>query len=314
MNTQPMNASLYDLSQNTQGQLFMAMQKKFSETLEPLPPILQVRRGYAESPAWFMVQASEFAPEPLTVHNIRVRDIYASKRLVAALLEMLAGERWLARVGDAYHLTPLGKTLIGQLQERTAKVLTSTQLSISDVLVEGVEASLRQIIDASLTQLDATITWCLRYSRNRAPDDSAHPFLKLSQYFSDFNAYRDDAHMKAWQAHEPEGFIWESFAQIATQKAHDVASVFDLLYYRGYAKEEFQNGVDQLVEKEWLMSDENGRLTVTEMGQAVFEAVEKTTDELFYAPWRTFSTEFQDKTIQQLQQFHDELQAIASEE
>ena len=309
------DSNLYDLTQNTQGQLYFAMQKQFSEALSPLPPILQIRRGYAESPAWFMIQAAEFAPEPLTVHNIRVRDVYASERIVEALLELLAGERWLERVGRAYHLTTSGKNIITQLQERTVKLLTSTQLPISSELVNTLEASLRHIIEASLSQADASLTWCLSYSRNRAPSDDAHPLVKLSQYFSDFNAYRDDAHMRAWQAVESEGYMWESFAHIATNKANSVSAIFDALYYRGYAKEEFHHGVKTLIEKGWVeQNEQDGYLTVSEEGESVFNEVEKTTDELFYAPWHTFSADFLIQTIQQLQQFHTELQAIANKE
>ncbi len=315
MSQQTMDAALYDLTQNTQGQLFMAMQKHFTETLPPLAPILQIRRGYAESPAWFMVQAAEFAPEPLTIHNIRVRDIYASERIVSSLLELLAGERWLERKEENYYLTSTGEELIAQLQSRTAKVLTCAELPISPQLIKNVESSLRKIIDKSLVQSDAALTWCLRYSRNRAPEDDAHPFIKLSQYFSDFNAYRDDAHMRAWQPYEPEGYIWEAFAHIASKKATNSDAIFDGLFYRGYSKEEFKHGLERLEEKDWIVANyQDTEFGATERGNYIFKAVEEKTDELFYAPWLTFSADFQIQTIQNLQQFHDELQAIAAKE
>ena len=40
---------------------------------EPPPALLQLRAGRAESPGWFLIQAAEFDPEPLTVENLRAR-------------------------------------------------------------------------------------------------------------------------------------------------------------------------------------------------------------------------------------------------
>jgi hypothetical protein len=97
-----MNAEFYNFLMETQGALYGAMQSvrvRPAEELEPPPIIFQIRAGLAESPGWFMVQAAEFDPEPLTVENLRVRDIYASGRIVQALLELLAGEQWLDRLG-----------------------------------------------------------------------------------------------------------------------------------------------------------------------------------------------------------------------
>ncbi len=63
----------------------------------------------ANRPAWFLIQAAEFDPEPLSVARLRVRDIYASECIVTALLEVMAAERWLDRHGDDYHLRAEGR-------------------------------------------------------------------------------------------------------------------------------------------------------------------------------------------------------------
>ncbi|KPV46481.1 hypothetical protein SE17_43265, partial [Kouleothrix aurantiaca] len=89
------NAALYDLFMDAAGAIYTALAAAAPPT--PAPVLLQLRAGLAESAGWFLVQASEFAPEPLTVELLRVRDIYASERIVAALLELMAGEGWLER-------------------------------------------------------------------------------------------------------------------------------------------------------------------------------------------------------------------------
>ena len=67
------NARLYELTQETQcvmldGAIALRTQRG-RPPFGPLPPLMQVRRGYAESPTGFVVQAAAFTPEPLTVHQ-----------------------------------------------------------------------------------------------------------------------------------------------------------------------------------------------------------------------------------------------------
>ena len=108
-----LNYEFYELTQEFQGAIFqvgMALQS------EPLPPsdnvLLQLRRGYAESPAWFLVQAQEFDPEPLSVSRLRTRAVWSSERIVSAILDLMASEKWLDRLGDDYYLTQDGRLMI----------------------------------------------------------------------------------------------------------------------------------------------------------------------------------------------------------
>src|SRR5215212_4932003 len=86
---------------------------------QPVPAILQLRAGRAESPSWFLIQAAEFDPEPLTVANLRVRDVYASERIVQALLELMASEGWFDRSAqDTYALTAKGRVVLQRRLQR----------------------------------------------------------------------------------------------------------------------------------------------------------------------------------------------------
>src|SRR5215208_3631377 len=110
-----LDAEFYDLTQDLGGAIFGAMlgaQTQAGTPPEP-PPLLQVRRGLAEAPAWYLIQAAEFDPAPLTVASLRVRDVYASERIVAALLEMMASEKWLDRsAAGEYHLMTEGRAVL----------------------------------------------------------------------------------------------------------------------------------------------------------------------------------------------------------
>ena len=97
------------------------------EQPDPMPDLYRLRAGYAESPGWFMVQALEFDPLPLTVADLRVRDIYASESLVQGLLEVMASEKWLHRQGDSYFLSETGRALQKTLRGRAARWLAALQ-------------------------------------------------------------------------------------------------------------------------------------------------------------------------------------------
>ena len=112
MSNIPLNAAFYDHTQSLWQGYAVAMRDARARLPEPPPPrhpLLQLRAGLAESPGWFLVQAAEFDPEPLTVAALRVRDIYASERIVQALLELMAGEQWFDRQGEVYTLTEHGR-------------------------------------------------------------------------------------------------------------------------------------------------------------------------------------------------------------
>jgi hypothetical protein len=284
-----LDSAFYDLTQELAGAIFGAMlaaQRRAAEQPEPPPPLLQVRRGYAESPAWFLLQAAEFDPQPLTVENLRVRDVYASERVVAALLVMMAVEGWLDRdAAGAYHLTAAGRAQYQRLRPRQHALIAALDPP-PDAQADRLADLLRRAIDASLGSPDPPGTWCLAHSRRRAPAADAPPLVHIFQYTEDINAFRDDAHMAAWRPHGVGGHVWEAFGQVCDGQADSADVLLAQLPYRGYARAEYAEALDQLARRGWLEeAGELGTYRVTEAGRAARAATERITDEYFYAPW-----------------------------
>lgn len=283
-----LDAAFYDLIQEAGGAVFQAMttaRAQSSEPIEPRPPILQLRAGRAESPGWFLAQALEFAPEPLTVPKLRVRDVYGSERLVGALLEIMASEQWLDRRDEEYSLTAEGRAARARLRDPLRRTLAEIQLLPQEDLAQLVSL-LDRLIQASLASPTPPGTWCLAHSRNRAPADDAPLLLKLLQYVEDFNAFRDDSHMAAWQPYEQQGYLWEAFSLVCSGEARSAEEVFQHLTHRGYTRHEYAAGLAGLQERGWLESGaEPDTYRTTEAGRAVRDEVERLTDVYFYAPW-----------------------------
>ncbi len=251
---------------------------------EQQPAILQLRAGRAESPGWFLIQAAEFDPEPLTVENLRVRDIYASERIVQALLELMASEEWLDRsADDAYYLTAKGRAALQHRIQRQRELTAGLMPLPADDLAQ-LTALLAQLIDASLAAPPGS--WCLAHSRRRAPAHGDPALVRMAQYFSDFNAFRDDAHMAAWQSHQLDGYVWEAFALVCDGEANSATSLFEQLAYRGYSCGEYATALETLTRRSWLEPDATaGAYRVTADGRAARAHVERLTDSYFYAPW-----------------------------
>ena len=306
------NAEFYNFTQQVQGAMFQALfagQGKLDEPLPSPPPLMQVRSGYAESPGWFLIQALEFDPEPITVENLRVRDIYASERIVAAVLEFLAGEQWLSRQGEAYYLTETGRRVMNQLRDRTLKLLAVMDTPLPVAQLERLENLLGRVIDACLQVGTPPGNWCLAHSRNRAPADDAPLLLRLNQYFSDFNAFRDDAHMAAWQPHQISGHAWEAFALICTKQADSAQAVYTQLPFRGYTVEEYTAALQSLIERRWLVL-RDGQYQPTETGSTIHTEAESKTDQYFYEPWSALDEGESDELRGLLQQLLEALQTV----
>jgi hypothetical protein len=248
------------------------------------PVILQLRAGLAESPGWFLIQAAEFDPEPLTVDNLRVRDVYASERIVQALLELMASEGWLDRSAQgSYALVAKGRAALQRRLGQRRELVAGLQ-PLPTREVDRIAALLGRLIEASLAAPFPPGSWCLAHSRRRAPAADAPALERIAQYFSDFNAFRDDAHMAAWQSYKADGYVWEAFALVCAGQADTAASVFEPLAHRGYSCGEYAAALEGLARRGWLERAE-GTYCVTAHGREVREVVERLTDSYFYAPW-----------------------------
>jgi DNA-binding MarR family transcriptional regulator len=289
------NSAFYDLSQNLQGALYQAAMNWWTQSGQEAPtasnnPLLAARRGYAESSNWFMVQAAEFAPDPLSVTALRQRAVWSSPSIVAALLELLASEGWFDRIGDQYHLTDEGRAIVSALVERRIKLITPLESNLPAELTSQVEALMRRVIELSLNSPTPPGKWSLEHSVRRSPPADAVNVVKIFQYCADFNAYRDDAHMAAFQPQGIEAYVWEAFSQVWQGTATTSEAIYRALNYRGYAREDFRRALDELARRGWIeAADATGDYRVTDAGCAVRDEAERLTDQYFYAAWSSLA-------------------------
>jgi hypothetical protein len=287
-----LDAEFYELTQDIGGAIFGAMLAAQGHAgAQPVPPpLLQVRRGLAEAPAWYLIQAAEFDPAPLTMAGLRVRDVYASERIVAALLELMASEKWLDRsAAGEYHLMADGRAVLGQLRERQHRLIAAIEPP-PDVQAGQLAALLGRVIEVSLASADPPGAWCLAHSRNRAPAADAPPLVQIFQYVEDLNAFRDDAHMAAWRPYGVSGQGWETFTSVCDGRADTADALFDQLAHRGYSRAEYAATLEELAGRGWIeRTGAAGAYSATAAGHAVRAEAERLTDSYFYGPWASLA-------------------------
>jgi hypothetical protein len=284
-----LNADFYNLTQQTQGIVFTTAAKAYQGSSSTSIPLLQVRRGYAESPAWMMMQAAEFYPDTLSIERLRVRAIWSSERILQGVLELMTSEMWLERSGDDYRLTEKGRDILDMLLLRREEVLTAFQPFLKTNLMQ-MEQLLSRIITTSLQAPTPPGCWSLEYSRRRAPGSDAPVLCKIIHYFEDLNAFRDDAYMAAWIPYRVDGYIWESFALICDGTAFNASSVYEQLPHRGYNHSEFTKALHELTRRGWLSVKEDV-YSASETGRRIRKEVEQLTDHYFYSPWSCLTGE-----------------------
>jgi hypothetical protein len=311
-----LDESLYELLMETFGALHGALgaaRRRADDPGEPPPPLLQVKGAYAESPSWYLVQAAEFDPEPLTVENLRVRDTYAHPRIVRAILDIMAGERWLDHDGHGqYALATQGQHILRRMRVRQRELIAGLA-PLPDDQTAWLASALDRIIAASQAAPTPPGSWCLAHSRRRAPGGDAPTLAHIAQYFADFNAFRDDAHMAAWQPLGVEGFAWEAHALVFKGDATTVETVFEALIHRGYVRSEFETALDAMVARRWLSyRSSTGSYTMTDQGRAIRGEVEALTDRYFYMPWATLEHQEIARVHELLLKLRDGLNALSA--
>jgi hypothetical protein len=124
-------------------------------------------------------------------------------------------------------------------------------------------------------------TWCLTRARSITPPDGAATTTKVDYYLSCLNAFRDDAHLSAWQAHDVSGEAWELFTSIWHDERKPLDELIGELAFRGHDRAAYMAALQELQAKGWLTVAAGGAAVPTPAGRTLREEVEERTDQYF---------------------------------
>jgi hypothetical protein len=257
---------------------------------------------------WLMA-ARIFEPEPVSAPRLRVRSAYTAPAKLESALAKGAQLGLLETVKDGeYHLTDAGRSGVQHLIKTAYGAMSSLQpLPQSELL--RLAGLLQRIVLASLAAPEPPGKWCLRIARHYDPGDDAAVMERLDQYLSDLVAYRDDAHLAAWQPYGVSGQAWETLTLLWLGSVKTLDELCEkLAARRGFAREDYAAAVQELMARGWITEDADG-YSVTDSGRVLRQEGETRTNGYFYGPWGRLSeaevSELRDLLIRFRTALHD---------
>lgn len=241
-------------------------------------------------PEWctgILFPALSFEPQAVTAQKMHVRGAYTAEALFARRLQE-AAQLGLVQEEEnqagAYRLTPYGREAAVKIIQAAYDCMRQLQ-PLPATELEQLAGLLYRLVDACLKAPSPPGKWCIQLSRRLDTGEDAHVVIRIDQYLSDLSAYRDDAHLAAWQPHRCSGQAWEALTLLWRGEAATLDEVFGKLERRGFSREEYRQALDDLILRGWVQADED-RYSLTPLGGQIRQTAEEVTDEYFYAPWR----------------------------
>ena len=103
--------------------------------------------------------------------------------------------------------------------------------------------------------------------------------------FGELAAYREDAHIAAWQVHKIEGHAWEALTYLwRSQTSASADTLYEKLGYRSIPREIYLQDLRKLASRGWVLEDA-GEYQITVDGRVIREEAEELTDQYFFTPW-----------------------------
>jgi hypothetical protein len=236
----------------------------------------------AEQPVWnLLLTALSYEPGVISTAQLRKRNPYSAPSLSDQRLEALSARGWLApQAQSEFRLTESGRAQALSIL-RTQRSLHSTIASLPDGEMNRVEELLSRLVAAAEKAATPPGTWCLTQVRRLAPPMGAVAVItKIDHYLSCLNAFRDDSHLAAWQAHDVSGPAWELLTIIWRGERKTLDELLAETTFRGQEREIYEAALQQLAAKGWI-AENAGTYSTTAHGKALREKVEATTDQYF---------------------------------
>ena len=242
---------------------------------------------FGEWYGWLMA-ARIFEPEAVSTARLHVRAAYTSPDKLEGYLARGAELGLLEPEGAGeYRLSDQGHAAVRRLIATAYAVLASL-CPLPERDLERLAGLLYRLVQASLAAPEPPGKWCLRKARHYDPGEGAAVMVRLDQYLSDLDAYRDDARLAAWQPFGVSGQAWDAFTVLWRNGPMTLVELHARLERRGHTCEAYGAALQELVGRGWA-TQEDGTYRLSDQGLSVREDTEALTDRYFYAAWACLS-------------------------
>lgn len=259
--------------------------------------------GMGECDWYLLLPALTFDPETVSTSKLLKRVPYYAPFVYENRLEKLTELGYLKASSPdenggeyprfEYNLTESGRMTI-QWIIQAADVAMQALYPMPLEEMERLSAYLRKIVMAALRAPIPVDKWSILLSRKTDHELVAPVVVRIDQYLTDLNAFRDDCHLFAWRDHPETKDVaptaWEVLSQLwKVDKTKDdggytLDQLANMLDRRGHPKRVYAEALKYLDGRGWIIARER-IYRVTEQGRLAREMAEVRTDQAFYQPW-----------------------------
>ncbi len=273
-------------------QLWTTIEEAWLALTERFEPLVDKRCEQAgfDSRLWGLLLAVyTFEPEDTTPAHLLVRSPYTAAEAYLVRLRQARELGLLAEVEQGrFRLTEAGRTLAFDIAD-----IARQSMAQSDPLLPADSGRLAILLDrmvqSCLNTPPPPEPWSIRLSFKLMPRlNPPMPFIE--QAFSCLGAYRDDAHLAAWQRSGVSAMALETLSLLWRGGASTVDDLCKKLDYRGHPCEVFTTVLSELRERGFITGPDHAPW-VTGTGRVFRNQIETKTDELFFAPWDCLGNE-----------------------
>lgn len=230
-----------------------------------------------------LTTAITFDPQPVSASLLHKRSPYTNARFFLQGLEYARDHRLLEEIKQGEFV------LSADVRQLTRDLLADIRKFIADAdpLPEAdskrLGILLGRLVQAMVEQPPSPEYLSVKrsYAIMPAPEP---PLPYIEQATSCLSAYRDDAHLAAWQPTGISAIALEALTFLWRGDADSLDSLSEKLPLRNHSKETYADALEELRKLDYIEGPDRTP-TVTAKGKAFREKVEQDTDEIFYKPW-----------------------------
>jgi predicted transcriptional regulator len=232
--------------------------------------------------------ASQVAPKPISVALLGKRTPYQNPKTVKNTLVAAIEVGYLQSEGNGNYI----------ISEKGTQVIKDIHFAFYDQInkinkfppekMKALASLLSKLVDGCIKSNLDTGTICLVISHNGHPGVEVDSLAIVDQHLDDLNAFRDDAHIAAWQPIGLDGITWEALTFLWQGEYNTAIKLAERLPYRDYAVEDYTQALADLEKRGWI-EKAGDAYQITTTGKELREQVETTTDHNYYAPWKVLS-------------------------
>jgi hypothetical protein len=288
--------------------LWGLMREAWAELNKPIDLALEpviAESGQSGRHWGLLLAALTFEPDNTTAAHLMVRSPYTSAEEYGFRLSTAAGLCFLEEVAPgSFRLTSAGRTAVQYFIEKARTAIAACDpLPPEDS--NRLSTILARLVKSCLEAQTPPETWSIQLSYKLMPE-SQPPLPFIEQAFSCLSAYRDDAHLAAWQGSDLTATALEVLTLLWRREVKSLAEVTDELVHRGHPMQVYADAVEELRYRGFVEGTEH-TLRLTQEGQRFRDQVEADTDRLFFAPWSQLSEAERDELASLLVRLRDGL-------